>query len=68
VRDARVLKLLIAAAPNVVGRTTASIAPERRESPTARAVDNAIVRIRQAPQDDEGELIRSVRDRHCADT
>lgn len=62
VRDARVLKLLIAAAPNAVERTTVlDRAWSGEESPTARAVDNAIVRLRHALQDDEGELIRSVR-------
>ena len=62
VRDARVLRLLIAAAPNAVERTTGlDRAWSGEEAPTARAVDNAIVRLRQALQDDEGELIRSVR-------
>jgi two-component system phosphate regulon response regulator PhoB len=62
VRDARVLKLLISAAPNVVDRTAVlDRAWTGEEAPTARAVDNAIVRIRQALQDDHGELIRSVR-------
>lgn len=62
VRDARVLKLLISAAPHVVERTTVlDRAWTGDESPTARAVDNAIVRIRQALADDEGDLIRSVR-------
>jgi DNA-binding response OmpR family regulator len=62
VRDARVLKLLIAASPNAVERTTVlDRAWSGEEPPTARAVDNAIVRIRQVLQDDEGELIRSVR-------
>jgi len=62
VRDARVLKLLIAAAPNVVERTAVlDRAWSGEESPTTRAVDNAIVRIRQALQDDDGRLIRSVR-------
>ena len=62
VRDARVLRLLLSAAPNVVERTTVlDRAWTGDEAPTARAVDNAIVRIRQALQDDEGELIRSVR-------
>ena len=62
VRDARVLKLLVAATPSVVERTTVlDRAWSGEESPTARAVDNAIVRIRQALHDDEGELIRSVR-------
>jgi two-component system phosphate regulon response regulator PhoB len=62
VRDARVLKLLVAAAPHAVDR--AEILDRvwgRDQFPSTRAVDNAIVRIRQALQDDEGELIRSVR-------
>lgn len=62
VRDARVLKLLIAATPNVVDR--AEILDRvwgRDQFPTTRAVDNSIVRIRQALQDEGGELIRSVR-------
>ena len=56
------MKLLIAAAPHVVERTAVlDRAWSGEESPTARAVDNAIVRIRQALQDDDGDLIRSVR-------
>ena len=62
VRDARVLKLLIAAAPSVVDRSEVLDRVWGREQfPSARAVDNSIVRIRQALRDDEGELIRSVR-------
>ena len=62
VRDARVLKLLIEAAPAAVDR--AEILDRvwgRDQFPSTRAVDNAIVRLRQALQDDEGALIRSVR-------
>lgn len=62
VRDARVLKLLIEAAPAAVER--AEILDRvwgGDQFPTTRAVDNAIVRLRQALGDDEGELIRSVR-------
>jgi len=62
VRDARVLKLLIAAAPSAVDR--ADILDRvwgHDQYPTTRAVDNAIVRIRQALHDEDGELIRSVR-------
>jgi DNA-binding response OmpR family regulator len=62
VRDARVLKLLIAAAPNVVDRSEVLDRVWGHDQfPTTRAVDNSIVRIRQALRDDEGELIRSVR-------
>jgi DNA-binding response OmpR family regulator len=62
VRDARVLKLLLGAAPNAVERSTVlARAWNAEDSPTTRAVDNAIVRLRQALQDDEGQLIRSVR-------
>jgi DNA-binding response OmpR family regulator len=62
VRDGHVLKLLISAAPAVVDR--AEILDRvwgREEFPTARAVDNSIVRLRQALRDDDGRLIRSVR-------
>jgi two-component system, OmpR family, phosphate regulon response regulator PhoB len=62
VRDARVLKLLLTAAPNAVERSTVlDRAWSGDDSPTTRAVDNAIVRLRQALQDDDGRLIRSVR-------
>jgi DNA-binding response OmpR family regulator len=62
VRDAQVLKLLLAAAPAAVDRQTiVDRVWGREQNRTARAVDNAIVRIRQALQDDEGALIRSVR-------
>lgn len=62
VRDGHVLKLLISAAPSVVDR--AEILDRvwgREEFPTARAVDNSIVRLRQALRDEDGKLIRSVR-------
>ncbi len=62
VRDARVLKLLIEAAPTAVERIEILDRVWGRDQfPTTRAVDNAIVRLRQALRDDEGELIRSVR-------
>ena len=62
VRDGRVLKLLISAAPNVVNRSEILDRVWGRDQfPTPRAVDNSIVRLRQALQDDDGELIRSVR-------
>lgn len=62
VRDARVLRLLIDAAPRAVDRSEIlDHAWGRDQFPTTRAVDNAIVRIRQALRDEDGELIRSVR-------
>lgn len=62
VRDGRVLKLLISAAPNVVNRSDILDRVWGRDQfPTPRAVDNSIVRLRQALRDDDGELIRSVR-------
>jgi DNA-binding response OmpR family regulator len=61
-RDAQVLRLLMAAAPTPVDRADIL---ERVWGPThaaaSRAVDNSIVRLRQALQDEHGELIRSVR-------
>jgi len=62
VRDGRLLKLLIASAPAVVTRSDILSRFWEHDQPTAaRAVDNAIVRLRHALQDDQGELIRSVR-------
>ena len=62
VRDTRVLKLLIDAAPRVVSRSEIldRVWGEDR-FPTQRAIDNAVVRLRQALGDDDGRLIRSVR-------
>jgi DNA-binding response OmpR family regulator len=62
VRDSRVLKLLIDAAPRAVERSVIldRVWGEER-FPTPRTVDNAIVRLRQALRDEEGQLIRSVR-------
>lgn len=62
VRDCRVLKLLIDAAPRAVDRSVIldRVWGEER-FPTPRTVDNAIVRLRQALKDDDGKLIRSVR-------
>src|SRR5262245_6447800 len=61
-RDGRVLKLLCDSAPRVVERSEIldRVWGEDR-FPTARAVDNTIVRLRQALGDTEGRLIRSVR-------
>ena len=62
VRDSRVLKLLVDAAPRVVNRSEIldRVWGEDRY-PTPRAVDNAIVRLRQALGDEDAQLIRSVR-------
>ena len=62
VRDSRVLELLIDAAPRVVSRSEIldRVWGEDR-FPTQRAIDNAVVRLRQALGDDDGQLIRSVR-------
>lgn len=62
VRDARVLELLVDAAPRSVPRSELlDRAWGEDQFPTARAIDNAIVRLRQALQDSDGRLIRSVR-------
>jgi two-component system phosphate regulon response regulator PhoB len=62
VRDSRVLKILIDAAPRAVERSVIldRVWGEER-FPTPRTVDNAIVRLRQALQDNQGQFIRSVR-------
>jgi len=62
VRDGRLLRMLIAAAPAVVERNELLDRVWGRDGdPSPRAVDNAIVRLRQALQDHDGRLIRSVR-------
>jgi len=62
VRDAHVLRLLLASAPSVVDRSRIlDHVWGRSQFPTPRAVDNSIVRLRQALADDEGDMIRSVR-------
>jgi DNA-binding response OmpR family regulator len=62
VRDSRVLKLLVDAAPRAVSRSDLlDRAWGHDRFPTPRAVDNAIVRLRQALGDADGRLIRSVR-------
>ncbi len=60
-RDCQVLKMLIDASPRVVARAEVldRVWGEHR-FPTPRGVDNAIVRLRQALEDDD-RLIRSVR-------
>jgi DNA-binding response OmpR family regulator len=62
VRDCRVLRLLIDAAPRVVSRSEIldRVWGEDR-FPTQRAIDNAVVRLRHALGDQDGRLIRSVR-------
>jgi len=61
-RDGRVLKLLFDSAPRVVERSEILDRVWGEDKfPTARAVDNTVVRLRQALHDDEGRLIRSVR-------
>jgi len=61
-RDGRVLKLLVDSAPRVVERSEILDRVWGEDKfPTARAVDNTVVRLRQALHDDDGRLIRSVR-------
>jgi DNA-binding response OmpR family regulator len=62
VRDSRVLKLLVESAPRVVNRSEILDRVWGEDHfPTPRAVDNAIVRLRQALGDEDAQLIRSVR-------
>lgn len=61
-RDFQLIKFLIQRAPQVLSRD--EILNEiwgEDKFPTHRTVDNAIVRLRQAINDSEGEMIRSVR-------
>ncbi len=61
-RDCRVLQMLVEAAPRAVSRSEIlDRVWGEQEFPTQRTVDNAIVRLRQALDDHNGELIRSVR-------
>ena len=61
-RDNRVLKLLFEAAPRIIDRSEILDRVWGEDQfPTPRAVDNAIVRLRQALGDADGRLIRSVR-------
>jgi two-component system alkaline phosphatase synthesis response regulator PhoP len=54
--------MLIDAAPRVVDRSAIlDLVWGEDQFPTARAVDNAIVRLRQALEDEDGRVIRSVR-------
>lgn len=61
-RDFQILKVLIEAAPRVVTRDEIlnSLWGEDRY-PSPRTIDNAIVRLRQVLNDEDGELIKSVR-------
>lgn len=62
VRDARVLQLLVDASPRVVSRSEIlDRAWGEDRFPTPRAVDNAIVRLRQALGEAAGLRIRSIR-------
>jgi DNA-binding response OmpR family regulator len=62
VRDGQVLKILISAAPAAVDRSEILDRVWGLDQyPTPRSVDNAIVRLRQALQDEGGRVIRSVR-------
>ena len=61
-RDCRVLQMLVEAAPRAVSRSEIlDRVWGEQEFPTQRTVDNAIVRLRQALDDHDGRLIRSVR-------
>ena len=61
-RDCRVLQMLVESAPRAVSRSEIlDRVWGEHEFPTQRTVDNAIVRLRQALDDDDGKLIRSVR-------
>lgn len=62
VRDARVLQLLVEASPRVVSRSEVlDRAWGEDQFPTPRAVDNAVVRLREALGDSAGRRIKSVR-------
>jgi DNA-binding response OmpR family regulator len=62
VKDHGVLQILVDAAPRVVDRSEIlnRVWGEDR-FPSNRAVDNSVVRLRQALNDEDGQLIRSVR-------
>jgi DNA-binding response OmpR family regulator len=62
VKDHGVLKMLVESAPRVVDRNEILDRVWGEDQfPTSRAVDNAIVRLRQLLHDEEGRVIRSVR-------
>ncbi len=61
-RDFEVLKLLIAQAPKAVRRDDIlNLVWGEDQFPTARTVDNSILRLRQILNDENGQIIRSVR-------
>jgi DNA-binding response OmpR family regulator len=61
-RDARVLQLLVEASPRVVSRSELlDRAWGEDQFPTPRAVDNAIVRLREALGDSAARRIKSIR-------
>lgn len=61
-RDYRVLKLLFDSAPRAVSRDEILDKVWGEDQfPSPRSIDNTIVRLRQALQDESGEVIRSVR-------
>ncbi len=61
-RDARVLQLLVDACPRPVSRSDLlDRAWGEDQFPTPRAVDNAVVRLRNALGDEAGQRIRSIR-------
>lgn len=62
VRDARVLQLIVEASPRVVSRSELlDRAWGEDQFPTPRAIDNAIVRLRDALGDATGHRIKSIR-------
>jgi two-component system phosphate regulon response regulator PhoB len=62
VRDCHVLRLLVDASPRVVDRSEILDKVWGADQfPSARAVDNTIVRLRQLLNDEDGRMIRSVR-------
>lgn len=61
-RDFQVLNLLISHAPKAVSRDEIlDLVWGEDQFPTARTVDNCILRLRQLFNDNQGEIIRSVR-------
>ena len=61
-RDARVLQLIVESAPRVVNRSELlDRAWGEDQFPTPRAVDNAVVRLRDALGETAGRRIRSIR-------
>jgi DNA-binding response OmpR family regulator len=60
-RDGEVLRLLLASATPVDRTDILDQVWGRAHFPTTRAVDNSIVRLRHALQDERGDIIRSVR-------